>query len=85
MCHPSPFPFPDTQLYEEMLEGSLELEEGGWQELAGAASRGDTAAGLLLLKSQCESTGADLSAWGQLLDVYGVFNAGLGALDTTLL
>ena len=76
---------PCLQLYEEMLEEALDLKYGEWKELAHAASRGDTGAGLTKIAEKCAQQNADLSPWGQLLDVYGIFAVGMGALDTTLM
>lgn len=74
-----------SKLYEEMLEEALGLEYGEWKSLAHAASRGDTKGSLDKIALQCKKHKSDLSPWGQLLDVYGIFAVGMGALDTTLM
>jgi hypothetical protein len=63
------------ELYEEALEETLELESGGWHKLMQASSRGDTASSIATLADACARTGADLSPWAELMEVYGVFQA----------
>lgn len=70
-----------------MLEEALDLKHGEWKSLAHAASRGDCQRSLDKIALQCAKETADLSPWGQLLDIYGIFTIGMGALslDTSLM
>lgn len=65
-------------LYQETLEEELGLQEGEWSALTSASSRGDTKASLAVIAKQCARHGrqADLSAWVQLLELFGLFKDG---------
>ena len=65
-------------LYQETLEEELGLQEGEWSTLTSASSRGDTQASLAVIAKQCARHGrqADLSAWVQLLELFGLFKDG---------